>query len=84
MRGGSFQRTLELTARPSATGALAVKVRGYDDEGDGVAVGGAEVIVERRPRDHRRERRRHADACRPAPTSFARASAGWCRPSASG
>ena len=44
MRGGSFQRTLELTARQPASGTLAVKVRGYDDEGAGVAVGAAEVV----------------------------------------
>ena len=43
-RGGSFQRTLELTAKQSGVGTLVVKVRGYDDEGKGVAVEGADVI----------------------------------------
>ena len=44
MRGGSFQRTLELTAKQSGAGTLVVRVRGYDDEGRGVAVEGADVI----------------------------------------
>ena len=44
MRGGSFQRTLELTAKRSGAGTLVVRVRGYDDDGRGVAVEGADVI----------------------------------------
>ena len=44
MRGGSFQRTLELTARQAGSGVVAVRVRGYDDEGKGAAVGGAQVV----------------------------------------
>ena len=44
-RGGSFQRTLELTAKRSGTGTVAVRVRGYDDDGRGVAVEGADVFA---------------------------------------
>jgi hypothetical protein len=44
MRRGSFQRTMELTAKQSGVGTLVVRVRGYDDEGRGVAVEGADVI----------------------------------------
>ena len=42
MRDGGCQRTLELklTTQP---GTLSATVRGYDDQGDGVAVAGAEV-----------------------------------------
>jgi len=42
MRDGGCQRTLELklTTQP---GTLIATVRGYDDQGDGVAVAGAEV-----------------------------------------
>ena len=42
-RGGSFQRTLELTAKQSGTGTVVVRVRGYDDDGRGIAIKGAEV-----------------------------------------
>ena len=43
-RQGSFQRTLELDAsQSSADGTVAVRVRGYDDDGRGVAIAGAEV-----------------------------------------
>lgn len=42
-RGGSFQRTLEVTARQSSTGTVVARVRGYDDDGRGVAVQGARV-----------------------------------------
>ena len=48
MRGGSFQRTLELTAKQSGTGTVVVRVRGYDDDGRGVAVEGADVSRRRR------------------------------------
>jgi hypothetical protein len=44
MRGGSFQRTLELTAKQSGTGTVVLRVRGYDDDGRGVPVEGADVI----------------------------------------
>ena len=44
MRGGSFQRTLELTARQSGAGTLAIRVRGYDDNGRGMPVADADVI----------------------------------------
>ena len=43
-RGGSFQRTLELTGRRTSGGGMAVRVRGYDDDGRGVAVAGADVV----------------------------------------
>jgi hypothetical protein len=42
LRSSGCQRTLELRATP-ATGGLGVKVVGYDDDGHGVAVGGATV-----------------------------------------
>ena len=42
-RGGTFQRTLELTAKQSGPGTVAVRARGYDDDGRGVAVAGADV-----------------------------------------
>ena len=44
-RGGSFQRTLELTAKRSGSGTVAVRVRGYDDDGRGIAIQGAEVFA---------------------------------------
>ena len=42
-RGGSFQRTLEVTAKQSGAGTIVARVRGYDDDGRGVAVAGADV-----------------------------------------
>ena len=44
-RGGSFQRTLEVTARQSGPGTLVARVRGYDDDGRGLAVAGAKVFA---------------------------------------
>lgn len=43
LRQGSFQRTLELTAKQAGAGTLIVRVRGYDDEGKGLAIAGADV-----------------------------------------
>jgi hypothetical protein len=40
---GSCQRTLELDAAAQPAGAVVARVRGYDDEGRGVAIAGAEV-----------------------------------------
>jgi hypothetical protein len=45
LRQGGCQRTLELRARGEA-GTLVARVRGYDDEGRGVAVEGATVRAE--------------------------------------
>ena len=45
LRDGSFQRTLELTAKQSGTGTVEVRVRGYDDDGRGVAIEGADVFT---------------------------------------
>jgi hypothetical protein len=42
LRNGGCQRTLEVKVRPQA-GRLIATVRGYDDEGNGVAVSGATV-----------------------------------------
>ena len=44
VRAGDCQRTLELTTKP-ATGGIVARVRGYDDNGDGVAVVGATVTA---------------------------------------
>jgi hypothetical protein len=41
---GDCQRTLEVTTKP-ATGGIVARVRGYDDNGDGVAVVGAAVTA---------------------------------------
>ena len=43
LRRGTCQRTLELKASPGGAGALAVTVRGYDDEGRGAPVAAATV-----------------------------------------
>ena len=44
VRAGDCQRTLEVTAKP-ATGGIVARVRGYDDNGDGVAIVGATVTA---------------------------------------
>jgi hypothetical protein len=44
MRAGDCQRTLEVKTSPAAGGIIAT-VRGYDDAGDGVPVGGATVTA---------------------------------------
>jgi len=43
LRQGSCQRTLAIQPRPDDAGGLSVLVRGFDDEGRGVAVPGATV-----------------------------------------
>lgn len=44
-RNGSFQRTLEVSAKQSGTGTVLARVRGYDDDGRGVPVAGVAVIA---------------------------------------
>ena len=57
---GSCQRTLELKAAPAiGGGVVTVTVRGYDDEGRGVAVGGATVSGSGCERGDRRATARH-------------------------